>query len=449
MAADRSRPRICLGTITAAVMALGLSAPALGAKTPPSGSSCAHPVVMTLHRGQKAVGYHRQIIIAAEPQLDVPGVRTAVEWWGWSGPGAEDTDIICSARIQRLDGSWVGPTRLKPYATPTPMGGEYEETTDPGTQYRQVVVEFAKSPVPRGASCDYPLMSRAGNSQARDPSAVFRVDTPQSGMDEVAVTIHNPNIVVCRATAIEESEPATIPGSSFEFVRSLPITIGEHGGLSSPLPQPKATDGILAVRVYSRYLHLSRPSPPQLHLSQPVLDSFIGAGVVASTGHGLITGEVEPPKTVRQCEEKFGTKNAHERYLRAKCIKRVEHELATAPGTSCKYPLEFNRGLEGGNGSSKYLGLKLTGVTNAQRTGATMTWTWEVKSSKVEICPKGVTFELTPSLPNGNDDIGHPSVVKHPETTTRRGSFSYFLSEKDTGGAAIKIKARFVKPPKK
>jgi hypothetical protein len=248
-----------LGAITAAVMALGLSAPALGAKTPPSGSSCAHPVVMTLHRGQKAVGYHHQIIIAAEPQLLVPGVRTAVEWWGWSGPSAEDTDIICSARIQRLDGSWVGPTRLRPYATPTPMGGEYDETTDPSTQYRQVVVEFAKSPVPRGASCDYPLMSRAGNSQTRDPSAVFRVDTPQPGMDEVAVTIHNPNIVICRATAIEESEPATIPGSSFEFVRNLPITIGEHGGLSSPLPQPTAPAGILAVRVYSRYLHLPKP----------------------------------------------------------------------------------------------------------------------------------------------------------------------------------------------
>lgn len=182
------------------------------------------------------------------------------------------------------------------------------------------------------------------------------------------------------------------------------------------------------------------------------LGAFMAGGAGATTqtattarNHGLITGEVEPPKTVRQCEEKFGTKNAHERYLRAKCIKRVEHELATAPGTSCKYPLEFNRGLEGGNGSSKYLSLKLVGVTNAQRTGATMTWTWEVKSSKVEICPKGVTFELTPSLPNGNDDIGHPSVVKHPETTIRRGSFSYFLTEKDTGGAAINVKARFVK----
>jgi hypothetical protein len=183
------------------------------------------------------------------------------------------------------------------------------------------------------------------------------------------------------------------------------------------------------------------------------LGAFMAGGASASTdqtavtarNHGLITGEVEPPTTVRQCEEKFGTKNAHERYLRAKCIKRVEHELATAPGTSCKYPLEFNRGLEGGNGSPRYLSLKLTGVTNAQRTGAMMTWTWEVTSSKVEICPKGVTFELRPSLPNGNEDIKYPSVVKHPETTTRKGSFSYFLTEHDTGGAAINVKARFVK----
>src|ERR1700735_3413636 len=87
-----------------------------------------------------------------------------------------------------------------------------------------------------------------------------------------------------------------------------------------------------------------------------------GAGATTQTAttarnHGLITGEVDPPKTVRQCEERFGTKNAHERYLRTKCIKRVEHELATAPGTSCTHPLEFNRGLEGGNGSPRYLRL--------------------------------------------------------------------------------------------
>jgi hypothetical protein len=263
MGADHRRTRSFMTTGLVTLLALGLSAPALGAKTPPSGSSCAHPVVVTLHRGQKAVGYRHQIIIAAEPQLLVPGVRTAVEWWGWSGPGAEDTDIICSARIQRSDGSWVGPTRLKPYATPTPMGGEYDETTDPNTQYRQVVVKFAKSPVPRGASCNYPLMSRAGNSETRDPSAVFRVDTPRPGMDEVAVTIHNPNIVVCRATAFEEAEPATIPGSTFEFVRSLPITVGEHGGLSSPLPRTTQPANFLAVRVYSRYLHLPKPSPPK------------------------------------------------------------------------------------------------------------------------------------------------------------------------------------------
>ena len=161
--------------------------------------------------------------------------------------------------------------------------------------------------------------------------------------------------------------------------------------------------------------------------------------------HGLITGEVEPPKTVHQCEGKFGAKNAHERYVRAKCIERVEHELATAPGTSCKHPLEFNRGLEGGNGSPRYLSLKLSEKINAQGTGATMTWTWEVKSSKVEICPKGVTFEVTPSLPNGNEDIGHPSLVKHPPTTTRKGSFSYAMANGDSSGAAIKVRARFVK----
>jgi len=81
-------------------------------------------------------------------------------------------------------------------------------------------------------------------------------------MDEVAVTIHNPNIVICRATAAEEGAPNTIPGSTFEFIRSLPITIGEHGGLSSPLPRGTAPTNFLAVRIYARYLHPPKPSPP-------------------------------------------------------------------------------------------------------------------------------------------------------------------------------------------
>jgi hypothetical protein len=184
-------------------------------------------------------------------------VRTIVGWYGWSGPGAEDTDIICSARIQRRDGSWVGPTRLRPYPTPTPIGGEYLETTEANTQFRQVIVKFAKSSVPRGSSCDYPQQSRVGGTMQKGLSAAFRVDTPEPEMDEVAVTVHDPNIVICQAVAEEEGQADPGVNTLYEHIRSFPITIGQRGGASSPVPRPTEPTRVLAVKIYSRYLHPS------------------------------------------------------------------------------------------------------------------------------------------------------------------------------------------------
>jgi hypothetical protein len=242
-----------------ALLALAFSSSALGAKAPLPGSSCAHPVVVTLHRGQSAAHYQHQVIIDAEYRHLIPSVKAIVGWHGWSGPGAEDTDIICSVRIQRRDGSWVGPTRLRPYPTPTPVGGEYVETTDPSTQFRQVVVKFAKSPVPRGANCNYPQQSRVGGAMQKGLSAAFRVDTPEPGMDEVAVTVHDPNTVICRIIAEEEGQAPPGVGSLYEHIRSFPISIGPHGGISSPLPNELTGPlHVLAVKIYTRFLHLPK-----------------------------------------------------------------------------------------------------------------------------------------------------------------------------------------------
>lgn len=265
MGADRSRTRLSVGLCLAGLL-LSLAPSALaGAPRHPTalGSSCAHPITATLRRGEPYVVYQHQHIIETEYRHLIPGVDAIVGWYGWSGLGAEDTDIICSARVQRSDGSWVGPTRLRPYPTPTPVGGEYIETTDASTRYRQVVVKFAKSPVPRGANCDYPQQSRVGGTMQEGLSAAFRVDTPEPEMDEVAVTVHDPNTVICQAVAEEEGQADPGEGSLYEHIRSFPITIGPRGGISSPLPRPTGPTHLLAVKLYTRHLHLPTPPTPK------------------------------------------------------------------------------------------------------------------------------------------------------------------------------------------
>lgn len=67
--------------------------------------------------------------------------------------------VICNARIQLRNGSLVRPTRLIPYSTPTPTGGEYIEPHKTHSALGSIVVTSAKSPVPLGSSCNYPLES--------------------------------------------------------------------------------------------------------------------------------------------------------------------------------------------------------------------------------------------------------------------------------------------------
>jgi hypothetical protein len=267
MRASRRRARSLTTFSLIALLALAFSSSALGVKTPRAGSSCTHPIVVVLKRGQQTAEYQHRLVIQVEPQYLPTGAKAVVGWWGLTG--FKGTDIICSANIQRRDGSWVAPTRLRPYATPTPTGGEYVETSDPATQYRQVVVKFAKPPVPVGSSCDYPLLSRIGGTMQQGLSAAFRVGTPHPGLGEVAVTVSDPNTVVCRVTVQEAVIPAIL-GAAEEFIRSFPITIGEHGGLSSPVPLPsdipipKASPNFDVVKIYTRYLRLPKPSPPKL-----------------------------------------------------------------------------------------------------------------------------------------------------------------------------------------
>src|ERR1700756_1563225 len=111
----RGRARRALASVCAvvAVLATVQVAPATAsAASPRPGASCAHPLTATLSRGQQRAAYGPQSVIDVWPQHLLKGVVAVVQW-----SGARKDDIICSARIQLRDGSWVGPTRLTPYQT--------------------------------------------------------------------------------------------------------------------------------------------------------------------------------------------------------------------------------------------------------------------------------------------------------------------------------------------
>jgi hypothetical protein len=76
----------------------------------------------------------------------------------------------------------------------------------------------------------------------------FRPDSPSAGQDQLAVSIHNPRVVICRAV-VEERAGTYNP----KALRTFHPSIGRHGGLSSPVPRPgEGADTVLFAKVYAR-----------------------------------------------------------------------------------------------------------------------------------------------------------------------------------------------------
>jgi hypothetical protein len=100
-----------------------------------------------------------------------------------------------------------------------------------------------------GSSCAHPLMSTAlGGTGARYYSVSFRPDSPSVGQDQLAVSIHNPRVVICRAV-VEERAGTYNP----KALRTFHPSIGPHGGLSSPISRPGEGAGtVLFAKVYAR-----------------------------------------------------------------------------------------------------------------------------------------------------------------------------------------------------
>jgi hypothetical protein len=89
--------------------------------------------------------------------------------------GGDYGEIVCQARVELRDGSWVGPTKLEPYATPTPTGGVWREAPGGRSRLRLIVVTAARSPVRAESSCDYPLASEKSISGWRGDLKDFGV----------------------------------------------------------------------------------------------------------------------------------------------------------------------------------------------------------------------------------------------------------------------------------
>jgi hypothetical protein len=151
MGADRSRRRTstygALGGCLAALLVIGASLPASSADGQASlGSSCARPWQAIYRVGGSNGGFEGD-----QTHIYMSGTPRLLNWLAY-----RPRSVICSARIQLANGRWVGPTGLYPYTTPTPTGGEYKA---PHAPLRTAIVTAARSPVPPGASCNYPIFS--------------------------------------------------------------------------------------------------------------------------------------------------------------------------------------------------------------------------------------------------------------------------------------------------
>lgn len=211
-------------------------APAAGGSTARAasggvGSSCAHP-----WRASYVVGGPEGGFEGDQKRIEMNGTPRKLTWVVWPEHG----NVICSVRIELADGKLGRPTKLFPYATPTPYGGEYREPHGPHSRLRAVFVTAAKSPVPPGSSCNYPVYN--GQSVLGTPGegadtkdfsvkvkavSVTSPGEPKPGSVmtlRIEVYIHNPRVAICRAFM------TIIPSNgNGETAKTFPVKIKPDG----------------------------------------------------------------------------------------------------------------------------------------------------------------------------------------------------------------------------
>jgi hypothetical protein len=237
--------------LAVAIMGSSLAASSTGASA--TGSSCAHPWTATYEVGGSGGGFEgdQQVIYMS-------GTTRLLNW------DVRQGRVICSVRIQLADGRLAAPTKLLPYSTPTPTGGEYKAPPGPRSPLRKVIITAARSPVPPGTSCNYPVFSSdsidgspSNGSDTKDFSVkVNVVHDPEPGSAKpmtlrLVVTIHNPHIAICRAelTVFPPNPQGFIRG---EAAKPHMVAISPSGTVTSRdvvVPSHDAFAGVAYARI--------------------------------------------------------------------------------------------------------------------------------------------------------------------------------------------------------
>ena len=237
----------------AAVALMAITSWAGGAQAAGSarpGSSCAHPWRASYVVGGRGGGFEGD-----QKHIEMGGSSRKLTWDVWPEQG----NVICAVRIELADGRIARPTRLDPYPSPTPVGGEYRAPHGPHSPLRAVFVTAAKSPIPPGASCNYPVHGSlslngvpdfGGNAPGLNANIVT-VSDPEPGSSEpmrlrLEVHITNPRIVICRAyMTVVPSE-----GNS-DTAKRLPVAVTPSGTVTSGDVEVPSDASVTAV-VYAR-----------------------------------------------------------------------------------------------------------------------------------------------------------------------------------------------------
>ena len=329
----RSKEVAALRACLAVVAAVGVSptitpiasarVPRAGASATGVGSSCADPESVTL-------GYDSTHNLA-----ETPGYR--IKWLGGFGPSftgslvwyAPPGEIICSTRIQLANGSVVPPTYLFPYPTPTPNGGQYDELAEPASHVSTITLTAAKSPVPAGKSCTFPIESSLGDTIQHTgprPDILVKLIEVSPASVRLKLTPRKPNLVLCPKAdfSVWLTDAQGNPVRRLNFY----VPVKPHGGLTPVITIPPGTNyrpGVEATDpAMTEAWAFARMAPGTSHKARAK------KARAARTAAPPAAHPASNPTTVSQCKKRYkpGSKP------RAACIKRVKR-----PGSSCEHPL--------------------------------------------------------------------------------------------------------------
>jgi hypothetical protein len=281
-------------------------------------------------------------ILASTPNYQIkwmgdfpPGYPGSMVWY--APPG----DIICSARIQLANGSVAPPTNVFPYPTPTPTGGQYDETADPASHFSSITLTAAKPPAPAGKSCNFPVESSLAETIQHTgprPAILVKLIEVSPLSLRLKLTPRKPNLVLCPKAdfSVWRTDAQGNPVQRLNFY----IPVKPHGGLTPVITVPPGTDyrpGEATDPVMIEAWAFARVAPGSSHKAKAK------KARTARTTAPLVAQAASSPTTVPQCKKKFKSGSK----ARVACIKRVNK-----PGSSCAHPL-FSEATSYGPGGDK------------------------------------------------------------------------------------------------